>query len=351
MTPVPADPEVLRHQLQRALEEASASRAAGDAAACEATLAHALPLADALGDPPLLAAVAWRLAKARYDRGADGLLDALAPLTRPRRVSRGMLQPRLEVGPFDDYPAGLRALPALSSRHRDHHGYGHPVLAALWVAWIAHHRAAGDAYLVAWGELAVAWDEAARGAPEAVEARLRTYDRLPIDALAGSAHRHPDAPDAAASLPLVLRDFGRTWLCGATWAGDAIAAAAAWEHVQDTLAEHDLALDPWTLDAVAMAALRFGWPTADLRARLSSPHAAALPAPHAARTVALAAALAGERAAPLARQAGDAAHDHRAGPEWAIAAWRLAAAHGDADAGALADAEAARTSVCHPAWA
>ncbi|MCB9680959.1 MAG: hypothetical protein H6733_05755 [Alphaproteobacteria bacterium] len=353
--------DVVEERIKQALEDARRAREAGDADARLRHLSGALDDALGLADPAVVANVAWRLAKARFDHGQHATtLDALEPLLATTWRERNLWGVREVVGPFDHYPKGLAALPALTRRVWDHEGYRHAALPPLWEAWIAAWQARGDAFSAAWGQVTFAWQQAATGAVDAVRDVTHRIGRLGPKDFADAPTHHPRADTAEGSAAWLQLDAARTLLRAATWAGRERVAWEASELLED--AAEDVALDRradfWFLDALLQAAARFGWSDpvtrygdalaafadADPASRRHPPLAEA----HRARARAWRAAIDGRsEACALFADAARALHADHAGPEWVVQAWLDAAGQPGAPPDALsrARAEAARTGV------
>jgi hypothetical protein len=349
----------LRERITSALHEAKDARVRHDQGARETWLEQAWADARTLGDASLLSATCWRLAKARYDRGAaEGLIEALAPMVQPDIHEIGEWGVKQAVGPFDHYEPGLRALAPLCRRHWDHLGYASEVVDKLWLAYSEAQRKREDPFLAAWGDVQRSWQLACAGRSDELAAMVATYARLSPGRFGTGPHRHPRAEDVPTSIYWVQLDLARTLLHAATWAHDERRTWEAMELVED--AAEDCGLDRhtdfWFLDTMLHAAGRFG--RAEVVERYlpayrnvlegSSPE---LPAVHRLRGQAWLAFLARQRSTAQERaiQALDQARHHRAGPEWVVECALLAAIASDAGQSialrAVAREEAARTSV------
>lgn len=309
-----------REAIQHAFAQAKAAREAKDAAAREASLVAAQEHAIALRDPGFLATACFRLAKARFDDGEGDVIEALAPLVASRLHERSMWGTRVDVNPFDRYEAGLRALEPLTRRHWDHRGYAarRETVDALWAHWRAAWEAREDRFLVAWGDVVAAWAHAARGEVEALRALVMRHARHRPAAFAGSRHRHAEDTDGTRSVLLVQRDLARTWLRGATWAGDAQAAWQARELLEDALADLDQPrhASPWDLEALVDALDTFEGGADEADRRMLGRLAEGLPEAHRLRMQATA-----TGAVDGYRRSAEAALASLAGPEWAV--WAL----------------------------
>lgn len=320
--------EQLRAQITAALHDAKDARVRQDLGAREAALVQAREGAARLGDAALLGVACWRLAKLRYDAGeAEGLIDALAPLVQLKVEERGVWGVKQQVGPFDHYEAGLRALPAIARRHWDHLGYAHPIVEQLWLAYSEAQRQRQDPFLAAWGDVQRSWQLACTGRLDELVALTLTYARLTPARFGPGPHRHPRADDAASSVHWVQVDLARTLLCAATWLHDEPRAWEAMELLEDAAEDAGLerSVDFWFLDAVLRSAGRFARTEIVERylpayeAVLASEPIELAPA-HRARGQAWLAFLRRQRATAQehASLALDLTRHHRAGPEWVV---------------------------------
>ncbi|MCB9665497.1 MAG: hypothetical protein H6732_15400 [Alphaproteobacteria bacterium] len=321
--------DVLRDEVRALLEGARHARADGDDDGRCRVLEEAVAGAVRLGEPALLQAACWRLAKARHDQGRhDALLDALAPLLAPLH-ERSVWGTRRTVGPFDHYAAGLDALVPVVRAHQDALGYRDPRVEQLWTAWEAAQEERPDAVLRAWGRTQRAWAWACTGQLAPLTELVQRHARLHPRDLDGARSRHPRARGAEDSLGWIQLDGARTLLRAATWAGDEALAWQAQELLEDAAEEVglDRHADGFWLDALLRAAERFGWEvprTAYGPAYAALAASGGLPGAHALRAAAWLARDRGEDGVPLAAAAAEALAAARAGPEWVVEAWHEA---------------------------
>jgi hypothetical protein len=349
---------VLRERIKHALHAAKDARVAGDTHARHEALERAWTDACALNDAVLLATACWRLAKARHDTDpAAGLIDALTPLVSQQVEERGVWGIKHDVGPFDHYEAGLRALPLLTRQHWDHHGYGSDIVDRMWRAYIAKQHEREELYLMSWGQVQLCWQLACSGKLDDLSDIVLAFARLSPERFTQGGHQHPRANDIPSSVYWVQLDLSRALLRGATWAHQERRAWEAMELMED--AAEDVGLnrhqDFWFLDAILRSAGRFG----DERTvkRYLEPYAALIDAGndiadvHLERGKAWIAFLQRKQATTErhASQALDLARHHHAGPEWVVESALLAAVasppHRAVALRAVARDEAARTAV------
>jgi len=243
-------PEDVATTIETLLVAARGARATASLPQCVQHLREAQAAASPLPDDHrLVAVVAWRRAKAAYDLG---LTDEML----------GCLERVLSLDhPFADYPQGLKAAEPLARRWWDERGYGHPLVARLWEAFVAAWREGGDPWMAASGEAQLAWDWACAGHLVPLQALLvRRGGQSPRE-FGNGPSKHPRAPDAPSSLWWAQMDIARIALRAAVWAGDEGLAREAHEVYADALAEAEVdeSDDYWFLETAGRAERVFGW--------------------------------------------------------------------------------------------
>ncbi len=189
-----------------------------------ATASQALDqLDDRAGDHPLPVVVAWKRAKAEYDFG------------RPEQVVRHLDGVVDRADLFDAWPPGVLGAEQVARAHQDTVGYGDPTVIALWERLSTFHRDHGDRYRSARAALELAWDAACRGLP--TTPFLQPLASLLPSDLKGGPSWHPDAADAASSLPWLTLDAAHTGLRAAIWSGDVHEIPHALDDLQHALDE------------------------------------------------------------------------------------------------------------------
>jgi len=191
----------------------------------------------------------WRLAKGVYDFGdVSALMDALEPVLATE-------------APFEHHPTAVAAAEPIAQRVWNKLGYGDVRVLRLWEAYSDHHRAIGDPWLAAMGDVQRAWQLACLGQVAQVRGLLDHYANLSPRRFGRGPTKHPDAWDTTLSLFWVQADMARTLLRCATWTHDEPQAVEAREVYKDALAASERHPDRtwWFVDPVCRAADRFGW--------------------------------------------------------------------------------------------
>jgi hypothetical protein len=228
--------------VEAALHRARVARREGRGASVLDALADAATSLAALEDPehPLPVVVAWKAAKAEHDFGERAaVVRHLDPVCERDDL-------------FSAWPAGLVGAEQLARAHQDAIGYGDPTVCALWERLSRFHRAHGDRYRAARADLELAWDAACRGRPTGPY--LERVLALRVADLQGGPSWHPDAPDAAGSLPWLLLDAAHTALRAAIWSGARDEAHHALDELRHAIEELPRRPDDYVWSALAEAA-------------------------------------------------------------------------------------------------